>query len=192
MAQKEWYEKFRWFFTSSGKLVIGGKSAEQNEEIVKNRIDKEDIILHTAYPGSPFAIIKSEGKKITDNDIREGAIFCASFSQQWKRGKKRTEVHVFNANQIFKNKKDKLGTFQVSGRITKIQAELRLALTIQNGKLRAVPESAAKEKFIEIIPGKMKKEEAAGIIKENLQKKNLTLSEQEILQALPAGGFTIN
>lgn len=187
----EMYEKFRWFFTSSGKLVIGGKSAEQNEEIVKNHIDKEDIVLHTASPGSPFTIIKSEGKRITDNEIREGAIFCASFSQQWKKGKKKTEAHVFNANQISKNKKDKLGTFQVSGRIRKIEAELRLALTIQNGRLRAVPVSVAKEKFMTIIPGKMKKEETAGIIKERLNKINLNFAEQEILQALPAGGFSI-
>ena len=30
------YEKYRWFFTSSDKLVIGGKSSKQNEEIMKS------------------------------------------------------------------------------------------------------------------------------------------------------------
>ena len=29
------YKKYRWFVTSSDKLVVGGKSAEQNEELVK-------------------------------------------------------------------------------------------------------------------------------------------------------------
>ena len=38
------YQKFRWFYTSSGILVIGGKSAEQNEEIIKQAKD-DDLIL---------------------------------------------------------------------------------------------------------------------------------------------------
>jgi len=191
MAAKEWHERFRWFITSSGKIVIGGKSAEQNEEVVKNHIDKEDIILHTALPGSPFLVIKSEGKNITEDDVKEAAIFCASFSQQWKKGAKKTEIHVFAPAQIFKSRGDKKGTFNVSGNIKKIQAELKLILTIQNGILRAVPESAAKEKIMTILPGRIKKEDAARIIKEKLGRIKLSSAEQEILQALPAGGFTI-
>ena len=34
MAKEIDYKKFRWFFTSSGLLVVGGKSAEQNEAVV--------------------------------------------------------------------------------------------------------------------------------------------------------------
>src|SRR3989338_2433205 len=29
--EKAWYEKFRWFFTTNGFLVIGGKDATSNE-----------------------------------------------------------------------------------------------------------------------------------------------------------------
>jgi len=191
MAAKEWYERFRWFVTSSGKIVIGGKSAEQNEDVVKNYIDKEDIILHTALPGSPFLVIKSEGKNITEEDIKEAAIFCASFSQQWKKGMKKTEIHIFAPVQISKGKGDKKGTFNVSGSVKKMQAELKLVLTIQNGRLRAVPESAAKEKIMIILPGKIKKEVISKIIKEKLDRIKISSSEQEILQALPAGGFNL-
>ena len=31
------YEKYKWFVTSSGKLVMGGKNAEQNEEIMSQQ-----------------------------------------------------------------------------------------------------------------------------------------------------------
>ena len=191
MAAKEWYERFRWFMTSSGKIVIGGKSAEQNEDVVKNYIDKEDIILHTALPGSPFLVIKSEGKNITEDDVKEAAILCASFSQQWKKGMKKTEIHVFTPSQIFKSKGDRKGTFNVSGSIRKIQAELKLVLTIQNGILRAVPESAAGEKIMTILPGRIKKDDASRMIKEKLGRIKLSSAEQEILQALPAGGFNL-
>ena len=51
---RNWYEKFRWFFTSGGKLVIGGKSAEQNEEVLKAHLDRDDLIMHTKQAGSLF------------------------------------------------------------------------------------------------------------------------------------------
>ena len=28
------HEKYRWFYTSNKHLVVGGKSAEQNEEVI--------------------------------------------------------------------------------------------------------------------------------------------------------------
>ncbi|HIQ50413.1 MAG TPA: DUF814 domain-containing protein, partial [Nautiliaceae bacterium] len=31
----EWYEKYRWFFTSKGNLVICGKDQSSNEVIIK-------------------------------------------------------------------------------------------------------------------------------------------------------------
>lgn len=33
------YLKYRWFFNSSGKLVVGGKNAAQNDELL-SRIKK--------------------------------------------------------------------------------------------------------------------------------------------------------
>ena len=38
--------KFREFITSSGKRVLAGKNAEQNEELVKQFIGKDNIIFH--------------------------------------------------------------------------------------------------------------------------------------------------
>ena len=49
--------KFREFTTSSGKKVLAGKSAQNNEELVKQIKDNEDV-FHTAKPGSPFVNIK--------------------------------------------------------------------------------------------------------------------------------------
>ena len=64
-AKKEWYEKFRWFISSEGFLVIGGRDATTNEMIVKKFTDKEDIVFHTYMSGSPFFVVKcaDEAKK---------------------------------------------------------------------------------------------------------------------------------
>lgn len=192
MTVREWYEKYRWFFTSSGKLVIGGKSAEQNEEVVKNHIQQHDTVMHTAQAGSPFAIIKAgDAEKITADDVHEAAVFCASFSRAWKQGKKQAEIHIFKPEQIVKEKNQKIGTFTVLGKVQKAIAELKLALTIQKGRLRAVPVDAAEEIFCILKPGKTGKEKTAEIIAKILQKENLKFKKEEILNALPSGKFRI-
>ena len=182
------YKKFRWFFTSNGLLVIGGKSAEQNEETVP-LAEQGDVILHTKLPGSPFCIIKGRGQKILNQDIKEASIFCACFSQQWKNKKKNVEIHVFSPEQIFKDKKAKKGTFNVIGKTKSLSVKLELYLTIQENKLRAVPETAAKSKLFLIKPGDIEKEKFAKILKEKLKSINLNFSEDEILSAIPSGGF---
>ena len=37
-TKKEWYEKFRWFFSSEGFLCIGGRDATTNEIIIKKHV----------------------------------------------------------------------------------------------------------------------------------------------------------
>lgn len=185
---------YRWFYTSSGKLVIAGKNAEQNEEIMK-KVKSQDIILHTASPGSPFCVIK----KPNAQDLKEAAIFCACFSQEWKRGKKKAEIHIFKGEQVFKEKGMKKGTFGVLGKVIRKKVELKLTLTFQKNekgifKLRAVPLSCYKKEMLPKIilePGKIKKEEAALQIHEYLAKNGKEVPVQEILEAIPAGGFKI-
>ena len=107
--------KFRKFITSSGKFVLAGKNSENNEELVK-QAGKEEIVLHTKAPGSAFVNIKlKEGEKAEEKDIKEAAIFCARYSQAWKKAgiKKDVAVHVFKGKDIFKIKGMKIGTFGV-------------------------------------------------------------------------------
>lgn len=176
------YEKYRWFFTSSGKLVVGGKSARQNEELVK-LAEETNVIMHTASPGSPFCIIKNPNTL----DMEETAIFTACFSQEWKKLKKRTEVHIFKGSQAVKKDRMKQGTFGIAGKIFKKNVELKLALDFQEGKLRALPPSAAKKKLAVLTPGDLNKEEAAGkIIKIIRNKCGYSPSKEEIMSAIPS------
>ncbi|MCX8159050.1 MAG: NFACT RNA binding domain-containing protein [Candidatus Pacearchaeota archaeon] len=103
--------KFREFYTSSNKLILCGKNAEQNEELIKNHTLPYETVLHTKAPGSPFCVIKN--KKPSLKDIRETAIICAAFSKDWKLNKKDVEVHIFKGNNISKQKDMKIGTFAV-------------------------------------------------------------------------------
>ena len=55
--KKEWYEKFRWFYSSEGFLCIGGRDATTNEIIIKKHTEKDDLVFHTKIEGSPFFVI---------------------------------------------------------------------------------------------------------------------------------------
>ncbi len=103
---------FRKFETKSGKKVLAGKTAENNEKLVK-QAKKNEYILHTAAPGSPFVNIKNNRTKVTKKDIKEAAIFCATYSRDWKKNKSNVEVHVFKKADVYKEKDMKIGTFGV-------------------------------------------------------------------------------
>ncbi len=187
------YKKYKWFFTLSGKLVVGGKSAEQNDELL-NRIKstKEDlIVMHTAEPGSPFSVIMADVKKVSKKDLEECAIFTGCFSRAWRAGKKRVEIHIFKSPQISKSTGMKAGTWGVLGKVEKMNIKLELALTQQKDILRAVPELTAKEskkRILGLVPGKINKEKLNDEIKARF---GFSLPKEELLSALPSGGFRI-
>ncbi|MCK5043605.1 DUF814 domain-containing protein [Candidatus Pacearchaeota archaeon] len=103
--------KFREITLKSGTKVLVGKNAEQNEELVKKFIGKENIILHTSAPGSPFCVI--DNLKPNKKDIKESAVICAGYSQDWRDNKKDVIIHNFKGKNIYKEKNMKVGTFGI-------------------------------------------------------------------------------
>jgi predicted ribosome quality control (RQC) complex YloA/Tae2 family protein len=102
------YNKFR-IFEYNKKIILAGKSAGNNEEIVK-QVSEDEEVFHTALPGSPFVNIKG---KADEKTIKQAAIFCASKSQAWRDNHSDILVHQFKGKDIYKKKGMKLGTFGV-------------------------------------------------------------------------------
>jgi len=184
------YRNYRWFFTSNNVLVVGGKSDEQNELVVRNFLKPDYVVMHTSLPGSPFMIIQSD--KFTKKDLDETSIFCASFSKQWKKGGKKIEVDVFKGSQIYKVKSMKIGTFGVKGEKETKKVKPKLVLIIQRGKLRAVPSNGREKILAEIKFGKLSKEQAVKKIAKKIRDKfNLPVTKQEIMQAIPSDKLSV-
>ncbi len=195
MILEEEYRKYKWFFTSGGKLVVGGKNALQNDELLikVKKEGKERYVMHTSHPGSPFCVILSDIDKVTKKDLAECAIFTGSFSRAWKDGKTKTEVHLFKTSQVSKPAGAKTGTWFVKGKVEKRDVELKLVIITQKGFLRAVPkESAVKSEILaEITPGVNDKTDMLAKFEMELEKRNVKFSREELLGALPAGGVRI-
>ncbi|MDO8623626.1 MAG: NFACT RNA binding domain-containing protein [archaeon] len=110
--------KFREIILSSGTRIFLGKNAEDNDELVKQFQGKENILLHTEKPGSPFCVIDS--LKPGKEEIKEAAIITASKSQDWRDNKKDVKINIFNGKNVHKEKIMKSGTWGIKGKVKRL------------------------------------------------------------------------
>jgi predicted ribosome quality control (RQC) complex YloA/Tae2 family protein len=109
MAEKK--IKFREIKLESGTKILLGKDENSNDELMKEFKGKENIILHTLKPGSPFCVIKDSNP--SKQDITTSGAVCASYSQDWRDNKKNVIVHVFTGKDISKRIWMKKGSWKV-------------------------------------------------------------------------------
>lgn len=197
-AEKEWYEKFHWFFTSNGLLAIGGRDAHQNEQLNSKHFEESDLFFHANVFGADVVILKdgaAAGKEIRE----EVAQFAACHSSAWKDGVRTTDVYAMRREQVSKStSKGSLGTgaFLLSGERDWYRGmSLDLAVYVKDGRLYSVPLTTLfkikdKEKITKYVTvgiGKEKKSDAAKSISKMLGYDDL----DTIMQQLPAGSFKI-
>ncbi|HLA21825.1 MAG TPA: NFACT RNA binding domain-containing protein, partial [Nitrosopumilaceae archaeon] len=77
--KREWYERYRWFFTSGGHLAIGGRDASSNSSVIRKHLERDDKVFHAEIVGSPFFILKNDSAS-TAVSILETAQATVCFS----------------------------------------------------------------------------------------------------------------
>ncbi len=188
--KREWYEKFRWCFSSDNHLILGGKDTKTNEMLVKNYMESTDLYLHADIHGAPHVIIK-DGQEASENTVDEAAIFAVSFSKGWKEKIAGLDVYWVYPEQVTKSPPAgeylPTGAFFIEGEknfLTKMP--LSLAIGKYKDKVMCGPPSAVKkhcENYVEISQGGKRKEALAKQISEAIDHHNL----DEIIQVLPSG-----
>ncbi|HJJ88720.1 MAG TPA: ribosome rescue protein RqcH [Methanocorpusculum sp.] len=93
----KWYHRFRWMETSDGVLIIGGRNADQNEELVKRYMEGGDTFLHADVFGAPVVLVKGRTEKIS-----EAVQFAAAYSRLWGTGAATGDVIVASPSQVSK------------------------------------------------------------------------------------------
>lgn len=191
---KKWYEKFRWFISSEGFLCIGGRDATTNEIIIKKHTEKDDVVFHTDAPGSPFFVVKTEGRKAGDATLKEAAQATVIYSRAWKMGLATALVYWIEPEQVSKKSQAGeyllKGSFMIYGKRNYSEPVLEMAIgVLPDGKVMAGPVNAVKKncgKMVKLIQGKNKKSDIAKKIK-----KEINGDLDEIISSLPAGEFEI-
>jgi predicted ribosome quality control (RQC) complex YloA/Tae2 family protein len=103
VESKEWYEKFRWFTSSDGFLVVAGKDVVSNEVLIKKYAKEEDIVFHAEITGAPFTVIKTEGKPVPEQTLKEAGEYAASFSRAWRENAGSADVYWVKPSQLSKS-----------------------------------------------------------------------------------------
>ena len=186
VIRKEWYEKFRWFFTSKGLLAIGGRDATSNEILIKKHMEVGDLVFHTSMSGSPFFLLKDGKNKGKDSDIEEIATATASYSRAWRNGYKTQEVFYVRPEQVSKKAEAGeflvKGSFMVRGKRELMSPELEICVGIIKGKVVGGPKSIFSGEVFCLAPGKSKKSDIAKKIARELK-----VSVDEVMFVLPTG-----
>jgi len=185
--KREWYEKFHWFFSSDDFLCIGGKDATTNEIVIKKHLDKEDLVLHTDAPGSPFFVVKN-GQNASENTISEAAQATAVYSKAWKLGHSVAEVFSVLPEQVSKEAKSgeyiSKGSFMIYGKKNFFHPKLEYVIGIVDGIVISGPVSVVSKKtgqYVVVLPGEEKKSSLAKKIRAKLKEGDL----DDIIRFLP-------
>ncbi|MBR9700729.1 DUF814 domain-containing protein, partial [Candidatus Woesearchaeota archaeon] len=145
--KKEWFEHFRWFYSSDGMLCIGGRDATTNETVIKKHTEQGDLVFHTDMAGSPFIVVKAESKEISTQTKEEAAVFTGSFSRAWKQGLGYIDVFYVKPDQVTKQAQAGeflgKGAFMIRGHTEYLKPELELCMgRLPDGKIMVAKQSA--------------------------------------------------
>jgi predicted ribosome quality control (RQC) complex YloA/Tae2 family protein len=198
--KKEWYQKFRWFFTSEGKLAIGGRDAQSNTILVKKHMTEADVAYHADLFGSPFFILK-EGNSQTPAEVRQMGQATASFSSAWKTGLSAADAYWVEPDQVSGSAPSgeylARGSFVIRGKknfVTKNPVELAVGMDAR-GRIVSGPEEALMKHsraYLVLIPSREKSSDTAKKVLFELKK--LYGADvgsnglDDVMRALPAGG----
>ena len=201
--QKQWwFERFRWFISTEGNIVVAGRDASSNDLVVKKYLSDGDRYAHADIHGAPSCIIKSNGVNdeklpISQKTLEEACRFAASYSRAWNQFGEASAYWVL-PEQVSKTPESgeyvPKGAFIIRGKRNYIRCKLEVAVgriaigneeKLMGGPLTAVTARAVKG-YAVLVPGVMKKSEIAKKLA-----KALDLSTEVIEKLLPPGNFTI-
>lgn len=202
--EKRWYEGFRWFVSSDGFLVIGGRDATTNEIIIKKHTEKNDLVFHADVQGAPFFIVKNpENREIPAATLNEAAEMAASYSKAWQAGWGSCDVYYVKPEQASKTTKAgeylTKGAFMIYGKKNWFKrTELKVGIGFKEKEVVGGPVSMIEKEtkyFVKIGPGEKKSKQLAEEIKREAIKaagredmeKITSIRLEEIQKWIPAG-----
>ncbi len=190
-----WFERFKWFFTSEGKLVIAGRDAHTNDGVVKKHLKEKDLYAHTDIHGAPSTILK-DGASATPEELREACQFATAQSKGWFAAVSEGSAYWVYPDQVSKTPNPgefvPRGAFIIRG---KRNYEYHLPMELAVGeiyfqgarKIMCGPEQCFKdcEKMLIIRPAKNKTRLSGEMAK------RFNVPEEEISRILPPGDIEI-
>jgi predicted ribosome quality control (RQC) complex YloA/Tae2 family protein len=211
LRKKRWYEKFRWFLSSEGFLVIGGRDAKTNERLAKRQMEPNDVFLHASLHGAPYVVVKVVDSPPGEQTLKEAAQFAVTFSRAWQDGISNGDAYWVTPEQVSFSPPS--GEYLPSGAvmlygsknyIRSVPVELAVGVILEeefaipvSGPPSAI--SALSEYHLKVIPSEGKKGQLVksisnalkGLVPEEKLQLVDQIPQEDFMRVLPAGGGKI-
>jgi len=193
--EKKWFEKYRWFYSSEGYLVLAGRDSNTNDMLVKKHMESNDLYFHADFDGAPSVVVK-DGQEAGEKTREEAAKAAVTFAKTWKAGIGADDVYYVTPDQVTENPESgeylAKGAFVIRGERTYMR-NVSVEASVGTYELDDVkvpmcgPKSAIEENcenYVVLKPGHTKKSEIAKTIQGRLGKE---LDLDYIIRSLPPG-----
>ncbi|MFX1605594.1 MAG: ribosome rescue protein RqcH [Promethearchaeota archaeon] len=209
--KKRWYEKFRWFISSEGFLVLGGRDAKSNENLAKRQMGANDVFLHAALHGAPYTIIKVPDEPPGQKTLEEAAQFAVTFSRAWQDGLSSGDAYWVNPEQVSFSPPS--GEYLPSGAvmlygsknyIRRMPIELAVGVILEEEyaiPISGPPSAIATqtEFYVRVMPGELKKgqlvkellNQLKGLVPDEMANLVSQIPQEDMMRVLPTGGGKI-
>jgi predicted ribosome quality control (RQC) complex YloA/Tae2 family protein len=196
--KKEWFERYRWFITSDGRLAIGGRDASSNSAVIRKHLNKNDRVFHAEIVGSPFFLLR-ESTEEDLSSVKEVSQATVCFSRAWRAG-----IYGLNAYWVMPDQIKTAapsgqfiakGSFVIEGsknfvQVRTLQLSIGLYEKDESYLLMCGPPSAIKKHciyYVTIEPSGIDMVELAKKVKLEFMKFK---EKEEIVKAIPIDDFT--
>ena len=196
-TKRFWFEKYRWFISSEGAVVLGGKDAKSNDMLVKKHLDAGDRYAHADMHGAPSIVVKMR-EGVTERTLHEACEFAVATSKAWNAKIGSASGYWVLPEQVSKTPQSgeflAKGAFVIRGKRNysdKLGIKLGIGEMEHEGtrKVMCGPESAVKaasKRYAILRPGDLDRNLFAKILAEELQ-----VPIEEVQSVLPPGDIDI-
>ncbi|HYK94014.1 MAG TPA: ribosome rescue protein RqcH [Thermoplasmata archaeon] len=196
-----WFERYRWFISSEGILVIGGRDAPSNDLLVRRYLNPSDLYVHADIHGAPSVIVKHPPPGEpgpTEPTLREAGQFGFAFSKAWRAGLASGDAFWVTPDQV--SKSGASGEFVARGAwvihgtknfLRDLPAELALGqVSVEGSELWTVapPSAIAARGTVRFLLSPGDERERAN--REVELSRESGISRDRLQALLPAGGIT--
>jgi predicted ribosome quality control (RQC) complex YloA/Tae2 family protein len=206
VSRPRWYHRFRWFYTTDRVLVLGGKDAGQNEELVKKYLEGGDRFFHADVHGASVIVVK--GHTVHPEEAAQAAV---SYSGAWRSGQFSGDAYAVEPEQVSKSAPSGeflgRGAFMVRGERTYFRnIPLGIAIGLQvEPEMRIIggpPATVAEQAsiWVGLQPGRFEQNDIAKkvvrILKEKAHSKGIggvqrIVTTEAVAAFIPPGGSDI-
>jgi predicted ribosome quality control (RQC) complex YloA/Tae2 family protein len=196
-TKRFWFEKFRWFISSEGAVVLGGKDAKSNDTLVKKHLEAGDRYAHADMHGAPSVVVKMR-EGVTEATLHEACEFAVATSKAWNAKIGSASGYWVLPEQVSKTPQSgeylAKGAFVIRGKRNysdKLGIRLALGEVEHEGERKVMcgPESAVKarsKRYVVMRPGEKDKDAVAKLLADELQ-----VPIEEVQGVMPPGDVDI-